>query len=598
MTQHTEILFADPGYTRTDYTALRAFVRHVPLAAIAERYYSDDSPQRKHGLKPFLLAMREHVASRACVHQASLGALSAQLRQGAALTATELDQLIHAAGMASASPQPGDPVARWLRPRTAAALHQEGILSLADLLSLIKRRGAGWWRPLPRIGAGRAAAILAWLDGHADSLGAVSTAVLVVAAAPALVLDPAIPARFASLGRFTVSPQLDGSQGINRSGHFCFIQARDDLTAVEFYLARFDDQPHTFRAYRKELERLLLWAILVAGKPLSSLLVDDCEAYKRFLAAPSPAFRGERAPRQSERWRPFSLEPMTARSQKQAVLIIRGAFDYLVRVRYLGGNPWVAVLDPKVAEQVHVMQIEKALGDDLWLTVVEQLARRAALPASGQERTALAAILLLGDSGLRREEAAGARRVDLQPSQWVPNVWTLRVLGKRNKWREVPVSSRTVDALRVHWADRGVDFDTPPLPGDSVRPGLALLAPLVVPRHDAAIARHEETAGNGYTGDGLYRLIRTALSQLKSDLLRAGISPGDFAQLETTTPHAFRHTFGTLSVAHGMPQDVVQGVLGHASGSTTSIYVRAKDKRTAEEAAKYFAQAGNARRLP
>lgn len=330
MTQHTAILFADPVYTRTDYTALRAFVRQVPLATIADLYYSDDSPQRKHGLKPFLLTMRDHVARFARLHQPSLGGLSVQLRQGAALTTAEVDRLIYAAGMAPASPQPGDPVSRWLRPRTAAALHQEGILSLADLLSLIKRRGPGWWRPLPRIGARRAAAILAWLDRHAATLGPVPTTAPAVATSPALLLDPEIPDRFAPLGHFTVSSQLDGSQGINRSGNFCFIQAHDDLTAVEFYLARFDDQPHTFRAYRKELERLLLWSILVAGKPLSSLLVDDCEAYKRFLAAPSPAFRGERAPRQSERWRPFSLEPMTAKSQKQAVLIIRSAFDYLV----------------------------------------------------------------------------------------------------------------------------------------------------------------------------------------------------------------------------------------------------------------------------
>jgi hypothetical protein len=39
-----------------------------------------------------------------------------------------------------------------------------------------------------------------------------------------------------------------------------------------------------------------------------------------------------------------------------------------------------------------------------------------------------------------------------------------------------------------------------------------------------------------------------------------------------------------------MPQDVVQGVLGHASGTTTSIFVRAKDKRMAEEAGKYFSK--------
>jgi integrase len=62
----------------------------------------------------------------------------------------------------------------------------------------------------------------------------------------------------------------------------------------------------------------------------------------------------------------------------------------------------------------------------------------------------------------------------------------------------------------------------------------------------------------------------------------------DRRQLESTTPHAFRHTFGTLSVEKGMPIDVLQYFLGHQSVGTTSIYNKAKKKRAMEEAAKYF----------
>ncbi|WP_143282054.1 tyrosine-type recombinase/integrase, partial [Caballeronia choica] len=56
-----------------------------------------------------------------------------------------------------------------------------------------------------------------------------------------------------------------------------------------------------------------------------------------------------------------------------------------------------------------------------------------------------------------------------------------------------------------------------------------------------------------------------------------------------TSAHAFRHTFGTRAVARDMPIDVVQTILGHASLQTTSIYVRAEQRRVLEAAAQYYA---------
>lgn len=64
----------------------------------------------------------------------------------------------------------------------------------------------------------------------------------------------------------------------------------------------------------------------------------------------------------------------------------------------------------------------------------------------------------------------------------------------------------------------------------------------------------------------------------------------DLAALSKASPHALRHTFGTLAVADGMPIDVAQAVLGHKGSATTAIYVQAKTKRVVEEEAKYFAK--------
>jgi site-specific recombinase XerD len=69
-----------------------------------------------------------------------------------------------------------------------------------------------------------------------------------------------------------------------------------------------------------------------------------------------------------------------------------------------------------------------------------------------------------------------------------------------------------------------------------------------------------------------------------------GFSLDDLAALSGASPHALRHTFGTLAVADGMPIDVAQAVLGHKDSATTTIYVQAETKRLVEEGATFFAK--------
>jgi integrase len=67
----------------------------------------------------------------------------------------------------------------------------------------------------------------------------------------------------------------------------------------------------------------------------------------------------------------------------------------------------------------------------------------------------------------------------------------------------------------------------------------------------------------GYTADGLNRLIGRMLRILVETM--DALSLGERALLGQVNAHAFRHTFGTQSVADEVPVDVVQKVLGHAS---------------------------------
>jgi len=381
----------------------------------------------------------------------------------------------------------------------------------------------------------------------------------------------------------------------------------------------------------------VLWLVIVRGVALSSMTVEDCEAYKDFLKTPIPTFVGPKRPRSSGRWRPFTPEGLSAESQAYAVRAIRAAFAWLTTVRYLAGNPWSAVMDPATITREVEVQVERALSADLWTTLRAELDARCdgeelgGLTPSEEEarqwRTARAAILLMGDSGVRRDEAAHARRENLSvavvtsggpaktsakgstrsspkaaasevasevaPAQTGVTVWALTIVGKRRKQRTVPVSAAAVAALRAHWADREKDFDAPAVTAP-------LIAPVVINGTEASLAKHDggtdgtsEAPDQPYAADALARLVREAVRRIAGDLLReSALSYDAHAKLLATSAHAFRHTFGTRAVARDMPIDVVQRILGHASLQTTSIYVHAERRRMLDAAAQYYSEDG------
>lgn len=578
MSQHSQIDFPPLPYNRGDYAALRAYCLKLPFTVI-ERYYTEDSPQRQQGLERYLIKMREELIERASIANPAIADVLRKSRTGQIITDKALAILIEAADAKPAPPYPHQRIAQWFRARVAHCLIQEGLQTIADLQGWITARGHRWWAGIPRIGQSRAQAIVRWLKNHATTLGEIDPKYLQApsptATLPSLVLDPNRPDQLAPLSQMVIPHALSGHEGINRCQQFAWIQANNDHEAIQAYLARF--QGHTERVYRKELERLLLWSVMVAQKPISSLLVSDAEAYKLFIAKPDAHFVGRNGTKRfTPTWKPFS-GPLSSASQRHAVQIIRTAFDWLVKVRYLAGNPWVAVRDPEVAQAITPIQIERALPATLWDKLVAVLTELAHSTENAQIRIALAAMLLMGDSGLRRTEVAQACRAQLCQSAFSTNAWELRVLGKRNKWREVPISQRTIDALKAHWQDRQVNFELAiPSP---------LLSPLVIPETKAARQMHSASHEAPYASHSLYRLV---IKTLRKVCDTGAFDLEETSRLLDVSAHAFRHTFGTQAVAKDVPIDVVQKVLGHASVATTSLYVKAEKQRMMEEVGKYF----------
>lgn len=590
-------------YSRTEFTALRARVKGLSIATIARAYFDAETTEPL-DVERLLRTMRDDLVALALREGSSV--LVSHLQASIAkhgevrLTPVTLQLIEEAAGRwAAAQPAAEHAIARWFRALIAERLAGEGIRTLGELVAFINRRGGSWWRSVPRIGVGRARVLVAWLRRHATAIGQAVEADVeltdpLASPAPALTFVTTGAAQLAPLERLAVPAELSGMRGANRAPGFAYVRAAHDLDAVRAYLHRYDDRPQTQRAYKRELERLVLWCVAERGVALSSMTVEDCEAYKAFLKAPGERFTGPPVARASRQWRPFAPGGLSPQSQHYAVRAIRAAFTWLVHVRYLAGNPWRAVTDPVTVKRVRKLQVERALSLDLWTRMRATLAERAELlgPVGARWRTARALLLIMGDGGLRIAEAAAGDRLALT---WLPAdeeasaSWLLEVIGKGMKQRYVPVSDECVDAIRAHWRDRGQDFDA----ADAQGP---LVAPLVVPATPRARAKFgadkdDGTPGavpctvGGYSVRGARGLTQWAIDQLLEAVPE--LSDAERRKLERTSPHAFRHTVATQMLASGAALEVVQQTLGHASLGTTSIYISPEQSRLRREVAKY-----------
>lgn len=158
----------------------------------------------------------------------------------------------------------------------------------------------------------------------------------------------------------------------------------------------------------------------------------------------------------------------------------------------------------------------------------------------------------------------------------------------------MPVTDDMIDALREHWQERGLDFDAGTAGGPLVAP--TVIPPTPAGRDKFGVTETGElTRVAGWTPRAARRSSR-ALARLIEQLPE--LDEASRRQLARTSPHAFRHTFGTQSAAAGTALEVLQQVLGHASLATTTIYVNAEQQRMRQEAAKYHARlaAGAAKR--
>lgn len=371
--------------------------------------------------------------------------------------------------------------------------------------------------------------------------------------------------RFPPLEHLLHSAQLDGSNGTNRVlGGRTQISATTDIAAIQAWLARFIDSPNTFANYRKEAERLLLWATIAMRKPVSSLTHEDLLLYQYFLNDPQPAAQwvmpaGRKVARTHPHWCPFA-GPLSQASQRQALIILNSLFSWLVSAGYLAGNP--LSLSKQRARQA-APRVSRYLDDEIWLEVKRTITE---LPqASEREREHYARLRwlfsLLYVCGLRISEVidntmAGffCRRGNDGTERW----W-LEITGKGNKTRIVPATSELMAELQRYRKEKGL----------SPYPTSTETTPLLLP------IGHQQRS---LTRAGVHAIVKSVFTAT-ADRLRATDSEKAWQaqQLEQASAHWLRHTAGSHMANKQVDLRHVRDNLGHESLSTTNIYLHSAD---------------------
>lgn len=466
-------------------------------------------------------------------------------------------------GLAVPRPLVTDAVERWLPVRIAKPMRAHGLRTLADLTVRVPRRRR-WWAAIPGLGATGARQVEAFFAAHPS----------LTAAARALV-SVGMPHDVVPWERLCVRREVDGSQGAFRAPPAtCVLAADNDYEAVQAWLS-LHESAATQRAYRKEAERLILWAIVERGKALSSLTTEDAVAYRAFLRHPAPRGRwvGPAAPRSSPEWRPFT-GALSARSVAYALSVAGALFRWLIQQRYALANPFAGI-KVRGASRSEPLAVTRVFGEGEWAIV--QAVAEGLEWMHGWEAPAAQRLRFVLDfayaTGLRIGELVGATlsqiEADVHGDHW------LRLVGKGGKAGKVALPPLARSALDRYLMQRQL-----PVTPARWNPKTPLLGSLDLDSTD------------GITATRLWSVMRGFFLKV-AEVIEAD-SPALAEKLRRASPHWMRHTHATHALARGAELTTVRDNLRHASITTTSIYLHGDEVKRARQMDAAFAVRGSA----
>ena len=273
--------------------------------------------------------------------------------------------------------------------------------------------------------------------------------------------------------------------------------------------------PNTVAAYGRDVAELLA-AVDLAPRAIRT---EDIERYLACRAGTDSA-RGAGDSRQ-EPGNPNKPKTLSKRSQARLLSSLRSFFDWLILEGERKDNPCDRIDAPKLGRYLpEVLSVEE----------VEAILDSVDTNAGWTGLRDRAILEILYGCGLRVSEACS-----LQISHVYLQEGFVRVVGKGDKERLVPLGELAADAFRAYLAAR-------PAPAEPAFDDVAFL----------------NKNGRPLSRVAIFNLV-------KKQALLAGVR-------KEISPHTFRHSFATHLIENGADLRVVQEMLGHESILTTEIY--------------------------
>lgn len=211
-----------------------------------------------------------------------------------------------------------------------------------------------------------------------------------------------------------------------------------------------------------------------------------------------------------------------ARSQAREISALRSFYRYLVYEKLIIEDPTQLIELPKIS---------KKLPEVLSVTEIEKMIAQVDLSKAEGERNKAIVEIMYG-CGLRVSEVIG-----LKISQLHFEENYIRVIGKGNKERLIPIGQTAIDAIMAYLEGSRTKV--------KIKKGMEGI--LFLNRRGSALTRE---------------MIFIIIKQLA---LLAGIE-------KNISPHTLRHSFATHLIEGGADLRAVQDMLGHESITTTGVH--------------------------
>ncbi|MFI5153159.1 MAG: tyrosine-type recombinase/integrase [Chitinophagales bacterium] len=214
-------------------------------------------------------------------------------------------------------------------------------------------------------------------------------------------------------------------------------------------------------------------------------------------------------------------EKMSSRSIARKISALQSFFKWLVRTKTLEFSPMTNINVPKPAKRLPVFVEEKDM---------DQLFTQVDFPDSWEGYTDRILLSVFYNTGMRLSELINLRedKIDFGNK-------ALKVLGKGNKERILPISSKMVDSLKDYLQKKRKLLEDP----DSKY--------LLV-----------NAKGKKLYAKYVYRAAKKWLAMITT--------------LDKKSPHVLRHSFATHMANSGADLNAIKELLGHSSLAATQVY--------------------------